>query len=219
MRQRPLSSFGIEFFELDYSHWWGNIKNGVSGLAYISIAATFTFFAIKYLISLASVSIFLARYFIRHMRILPYDPDGMSGLSSAGVLIVRIWRQAALLAICLFLVFSTNYLDISDHWVVWLLASLVICILPFAALVPFAFLALEAIRQKKLFRVKVLRSLISKVQGDFDPLVAIRHTEVSEAIDKLVVLPIKGWRFLTIAILNSVQLYVSVDAIWKGLLI
>lgn len=209
--------FWDRIFELEYSYWWGNIQNGISGLAYISIAAIFTFFAIKYFVFLVSASIFLARYFVSYMRILPYDPDGMSGLSSAGVVIIRIWRQAALLAVCLYLVFSTNYLDISHHWVVWLLASLVICTLPFAALVPFVFLALEAMRQKRLFRGKILRSLNPKVHGDFDPLMAVRYAEVSEAIDKLVVLPIKGWRFLAIAILNSIQLYVSVDAIWKGL--
>ena len=209
--------FWDRIFDLEYSHWWGNIQNGISGLAYISIMAMFTFFATKYLFFLTSASIFLVRYFARHMQILPYDPDGMSGLSSAGVVIIRIWRQAALLAVCLYLVFSTNYLDISHHWVVWLLASLVICILPFAALVPFAFLALEAIRQKRLFRGKILRSLNPKVHRGFDPLMAVRHAEVSEAIDKLVVLPIKGWRFLAIASLNLIQLYVSVDAIWKGL--
>ncbi len=209
--------FWDRIFDLSYSHWWGNFQNGISGLTYISIAAIFTFFAVKYFILLLSASIFLVHYARRHMQILPFDSDGMSGLSSAGVVLVRIWRQAALLAACLFLVFSTNYLDISEHWVVWFLASLVISVLPFAALVPFFFLGAAARRQKKTFRNRVLRSLRPNGQDGFDPETVVKFSDLASALDRIVVLPIQGWRFVAIAIFNAVQLYVSADAIWKGL--
>lgn len=211
-----LALFWDRIIDPSYITWWGNIQNGASGIIYAIIASLLTFLATQYLILLVGVSLFIVRFSTDYMQILPVCQDGMSGLRPGGTIVVRIWRQTAVLAVCLYLVFYSNYLNIAGHWAVWFFSFIATSALPFAALTPFVFIVKEASEQKRRLNASILRTTLGNKGSRLDADGLLKFFAAHEAVQKINILPIRGWRFLAIAAFNAIQLYVSADTIFRG---
>ena len=200
--------------------WWGNSKYGIAGYYFSIIVSGFVFIAIQYFILIACIGAYLLHFARNFLLIYPCHSDGAAGLSSAGRILLGIWQQTALVAICILIVFSSNYLGIVENWVVWGLAAIAVLAIPFTAIVPFIFLVSKASRQKKAYTKKVLNlafPLNTKTMTSIDKVKIIEFHELSNVLNKINIMPIKGWRIIGIGFFNLIQLYISFDTIVKGL--
>lgn len=204
---------------MEFSFWWGNIRNGVSGLYYCFAITIFVFLAAQYLFFVGCIGTFLIGYSRKAFSILPFHYDGVSGMSRVAKLVFDIWVQGAFMAACTLIVFYSNYLGIVDSWAVWSLAAIVVVVLPTASVLPVIILVMEGRNQKRKYASKVIQENFDVSPWDktsFDPSRIKDFIEVRNNLSQVQIFPFRAWKILAIGAFNALQLYISVVTILEG---
>jgi hypothetical protein len=203
----------------DHSQWWGHIRFGCGGIIFSWCVSGIVFLAVHFFMAFVCVGMFMRTFIKRNLRIDPLHHDGLAGMVPFGVILMAFWRITVGTWVGMFVLFYSDYLDLTQNWFIWLLGAFAVTASPVASVAPLIMFLTEVHQQKAAIQQRALRQISrdrrSRNDRETNPDNIHHFVQVRDSIDRIRVMPINGLRLSGIFLFNGLQVLIALLTVYK----